>query len=128
MSTPPRLTPFSYVVLALIGEGGAGPHDIVRMMRRGSMYWSAAESAFYAEPKRLEALGLLHSDKQPGATPQRTVYRLTDAGRDAVARWLSEPAGFPRIQNEAVVKVLASDLADDAAVASAVTAMRDEIA
>ena len=27
------LTPFSYVILILVGEGGAGPHDLVRMMR-----------------------------------------------------------------------------------------------
>ncbi len=62
----PELTPFSYAVLALVGEGGAGPHDIVRMMRQGRMYWSAAESHYYAEPKRLEGLGYLVSRKEPG--------------------------------------------------------------
>ena len=128
MSSGPRLTPFSYVVLALIGEGGAGPHDLVRMMRQGRVYWSAAESHYYAEPKRLEKLGLLRSAKQPGATTPRTHYALTDAGRTALAEWLGEPAGFPRIQNEAIVKVLAADLGDDAAVAAAVAAMREQIA
>ena len=127
MSSEPRLTPFSYVVLALIGEGGAGPHDLVRMMRQGRVYWSGAESNYYAEPKRLEKLGLLASRKQPGATTPRTHYRLTPAGRAALAEWLGEPAGFPRIQSEAIVKVLASDLGDDAAVAAAVAAMRDEL-
>src|SRR5690349_6727292 len=98
MSSRSPLTPFSYVVLALIGEGGAGPHDLVRMMRQGRVYWSAAESHYYAEPKRLEALGLLRSEKRPGATTARTHYRLTAAGRAALADWLAEPAGFPRIQ------------------------------
>src|SRR5919198_3026848 len=28
------LTPFSYVILALVGEDGAGPHDLVASMRR----------------------------------------------------------------------------------------------
>src|SRR4051812_27963935 len=47
-----RLTPFSYCVLALVGQGGAGPHDLARMMRQqGGLYWSAAESQWYAEPK-----------------------------------------------------------------------------
>jgi hypothetical protein len=61
MSSPPssdRLTPFSCVVLALVGGGGAGPHDLTRMMRQqGGLYWSAAESQWHAEPKRLERLG-----------------------------------------------------------------------
>ena len=41
-----ELTPFSYVVLTLVGEGGAGPHDIVRMMRRSRIYWPSAESHY----------------------------------------------------------------------------------
>ena len=52
-----RLTPTSYAVLVLVGQGGAGPHDLVRMMRQGRVYESAAESQYYAEPKRLERLG-----------------------------------------------------------------------
>ena len=28
-----KLTPFSYTVLILVGDGGAGAHDLVRMMR-----------------------------------------------------------------------------------------------
>ena len=51
-----KLTPFSYVVLALVGRGGASPHDIVRMMREGSIFWTTSESHYYAEPKRLPPL------------------------------------------------------------------------
>ena len=40
-------------------RGGAGPHDLVRMVRQGRVYESAAESQYYAEPKRLELLGYL---------------------------------------------------------------------
>jgi DNA-binding PadR family transcriptional regulator len=81
-----RLTPFSYVVLAPIGEGGAGPHDLASMMRRGSIHWAAAESQWYGEPKRLERLGLLRSQKAPGKTGPRTHYLLTPKGRDALQR------------------------------------------
>ena len=88
-----RLTPFSYVVLALIGEGGAGPHDLASMMRRGSIYWAAAESQWYGEPKRLERLGYLRSEKRPGRTTARTHYLLTPKGR--AARADIDPAGPP---------------------------------
>src|SRR5262245_25189433 len=114
------LTPFSFTVLALVGEGGAGPHDLVRMMRQGSMYWTSAESQWYAEPKRLEKLGYLGSRKEPGKTRERTVYHLTDLGREALRSWISEPSSLPRIQSEAIVRMLAGDLAesDDALLGS----------
>jgi DNA-binding PadR family transcriptional regulator len=122
------LNPFSYVVLALVGRGGAGPHDLVRMMRSGRVYWAAAESHYYAEPKRLERLGYLRSEKRPGRTRERTHYHLTEQGEQALTAWLAEPAPFPRIQHEAVVRVLAADLVDDAVVARSIEGLRTEIA
>jgi DNA-binding PadR family transcriptional regulator len=122
------LNPFSYVVLALVGRGGAGPHDLVQMMRQGRVYWVAAESAYYAEPKRLEKLGYLRSETRPGKTRPRTHYLLTEKGERALADWLAEPAGFPRIQHEAVVRVLAADLVDDAVVARSLDGLRADLA
>ncbi len=123
-----RLTPFSYVVLALIGEGGAGPHDLASMMRRGSIYWAAAESQWYGEPKRLERLGYLRSEKRPGKTGPRTHYLLTSKGHTALREWLSQPSVLPRIQNEAIVRLLAGDIGrDDASLAESLRAMRADI-
>jgi PadR family transcriptional regulator, regulatory protein AphA len=124
-----RLTPFSYVVLALVGRGGAGPHDLTRMMRQqGGLYWSAAESQWYAEPKRLERLGYLRSRKEPGRTTPRTHYELTAAGRSALRVWAGEPSGLPRIQNEAIVRLLAGDLVGDETLRTSLGALREEIA
>jgi PadR family transcriptional regulator, regulatory protein AphA len=123
-----ELTPFSYVVMTLVGQGGAGAHDLVRMARSGRIYWDAAESQWYAEPKRLERLGYLSSRKQPGQTRPRTHYALTDKGGAALAQWMEEPARFPRIQHEAVVRLLAADIVGDEAVLESLRALRDEIA
>lgn len=122
------LTPFSYVILTLIGRGGAGPHDLVRMARTGRIYWDAAESQFYAEPKRLEGLGLLTSHTEPGRTRPRTHYSLTEQGRQALAAWMDEPARFPRIQNEPVVRLLAADLVPERRVLESLRALREHIA
>src|ERR1700749_4805685 len=103
MSNTPKLSPFSYVILVLVGEHGAGPHDLVQMMRDGRIYWTAPESQFYAEPKRLAQYGYLEATKAPGRTHQRTHYTLTAQGREALAQWLATPARFARIQNEAIV-------------------------
>ena len=115
-------------MLTLVGQGGAGPHDLVRMARNGRIYWDAAESQWYAEPKRLEQLGLLTAHKEPGRTRPRTHYTLTDEGREALAAWMDEPARFPRIQHEPVVRLLAADLVGEDAVLDSLRALRDEIA
>jgi DNA-binding PadR family transcriptional regulator len=121
------LTPFSYVILVLVGENGAGPHDLVRMMRDGRIYWAAPESQFYAEPKRLETAGYLAASKQPGRTHERTHYTLTDEGRQALAQWLATPARFPRIQNEAVVRLLGAEYAERGVLLESLSALRREL-
>ena len=127
MSKAGRLTPFSYVILALVGRDGAGPHDIVRMMREGAIFWTTSESHYYAEPRRLAAHGYLQARTEPGRTRPRTHYELTDAGREALTAWLAEPAAMPRVQNELVVKLLAADFSDDATIAAALTGVRADI-
>ena len=122
-----RLTPFSFVILVLVGREGAGPHDLRRMADQGRVYWDAAPSQWYAEPKRLEELGLLKAKKQPGRTRERTHYTLTAKGRRALEDWVRTPSSLPRIQNEPVVRLLAADLVDPSAVLEGLEAMRAEI-
>ena len=123
------LTPLSYVVLALVGRDGAAPHDLVRMARGGQrLYHAGAASKIYEQPKRLEQRGYLRSEKRPGKTRERTYYTLTPKGVDALREWLARPSSFPRIQSEAVARVLASDLAEDErVVADSLQALREEI-
>lgn len=127
MSSPSKLTPFSYVILVLVGENGAGPHDLVRMMRDGRVYWTAPESQFYAEPKRLAAAGYLSATKEPGRTHERTHYMLTDSGRDALAQWLATPTRFPRIQNEPIVRLLGEQYAERGVLLESLAALRTEL-
>jgi DNA-binding PadR family transcriptional regulator len=115
-------------VLALVGRDGAGPHDLARMMRaQGGLYWAAAESQWYAEPKRLEHLGLLRSSRQPGRTTPRTHYELTDAGVQKLREWLGQPSSLPRIQHEALVRVLAADLGRDDEVLASLGGLREDV-
>ena len=116
-------------MLALVGHDGAGPHDLARMMRaQGGLYWAAAESQWYAEPKRLEQLGLLRSTRQPGRTTPRTHYELTDEGAEVLSEWLARPSALPRTQHEALVRVLAADLGRDEDVLASLGALREDVA
>ena len=123
-----ELTPLSYTLFVLIGRGGAGPHHIVRMVRQGRVYQSAAESQYYAEPKRLERLGYLKARKQPGKTRQRTHYTLTSKAYAALRDWMRTPATFPRFENNAIVRLLAADLVGEKPVLGSLTALRTDIA
>jgi hypothetical protein len=61
------------VLLALVGKGGAAPHDLVRIARgRQRLYYAGAASKIDEQPKRLERLGYLRSEKRPGKTRERT--------------------------------------------------------
>jgi DNA-binding PadR family transcriptional regulator len=122
------LTTFSYAILALVGEGGAGPHDLVESMRRGGRpYWAASKRNMYGEPKRLEQLGYLTSSKQPGKTRQRTVYRLTERGEQALREWVQEPTSFPRIQSEAPIRLVAGYLVSDAELLTSLQSLEHEL-
>jgi DNA-binding PadR family transcriptional regulator len=98
------------------------------MQAQGGLYWAAAESQWYAEPKRLERLGLLRSTRQPGRTTPRTHYELTEEGAAALREWVGQPSSLPRIQHEALVRVLAADLGRDADVLASLSALREDVA
>ena len=125
---PESLTPFSFVVLVLVGRGGAGPHDLRRMADEGPVYWDAAPSQWYAEPKRLAAMGLLSARKEPGLTRERTHYSLTIEGIRALQAWVRTPASLPRMQHETVIRLMAGSIVPPEAVLGGLGAIRDEVA
>lgn len=127
LSRKAPLTTVSYVVLGLVGEGGEGAHDLAQILRRGNVYYAVAPSQVYAEPKRLERLGYLSVRKEPGKTKPRNVYSLTDRGRQALREWMSQPASFPRLQNEAAVRIMAADIAGPERVLDSLRGMRPAI-
>ena len=122
-----RLSPFSFTILVLVGRDGAGAHDLRRMAAQGRVYWDAAPSQWYAEPKRLAEHGYLEAHKAPGRTHERTHYTLTELGREALAEWVRTPASLPRIQNEPVVRLLAADLVEPENVREGLESLRAEI-
>jgi DNA-binding PadR family transcriptional regulator len=128
MASDDNLTPFSYVILALVGRNGAGPHDIVRMMREGAVFWTTSESHIYAEPKRLAKLGYLEAHKEPGRTRERTVYSLTDKGLEALRAYARTPATFTPLKSDPLLRMLICDLVGEPVTRKSIAALRDDIA
>jgi DNA-binding PadR family transcriptional regulator len=121
------LTPFSIVILTLVGRGGAGPHDLRRNAEQGRMYWDAAPSQWYAEPKRLAKRGYLEAQKLPGKTRERTHYTLTPKALEALEQWARTPVPLPKMQHETVVRLLSADLVPPRAVREGLAALRTEV-
>jgi DNA-binding PadR family transcriptional regulator len=123
-----ELTLFSYEILGLVGRGGAGAHDLLRMARRGRILAWAGESQYYVEPKRLARLGYLEARKEPGKTRERTVYTLTERGLEALRAWAQTPVEFTPVKSELLLRLLIADLVGEAATRQGIGALRDDIA
>ncbi|HZT53838.1 MAG TPA: hypothetical protein VE995_05605 [Gaiellaceae bacterium] len=123
-----ELTLFSYEILGLVGSGGAGAHDLLRMARQGRLLDWAGESQYYVEPKRLAGLGYLDARKEPGKTRERTVYTLTDKGREALADWARTPVTVTPLKSEPLLRLLICDLVGEHVTRESLATLRDDLA
>jgi DNA-binding PadR family transcriptional regulator len=123
-----ELSLFSYEVLGLVGRGGAGAHDLLRLARRGRILDWAGESQYYVEPKRLAKLGYLEAHREPGKTRERTVYRLTDKGLDALRDYARTPVRFTPLKSEPLLRLLICDLVGEPVTRASLATLRDDIA
>jgi DNA-binding PadR family transcriptional regulator len=124
----PELGLFSYEILGLVGREGAGAHDLLQMARRGRFLDWAGESQYYVEPKRLAKLGYLRTEKQPGKTRERTVYRLTDAGLEALQEYARTPVTFTPLKSDALLRLLIADLVGAEVTRESLATLRDDVA
>jgi DNA-binding PadR family transcriptional regulator len=123
-----ELSLFSYEILGLVGRTGAGAHDLLRLARRGRILDWAGESQYYAEPKRLARLGYLEARKEPGKTRDRTVYRLTEKGVDALRAYAWTPSTLTPLKSDPLLRLLIADLVGEEATRESLVALRDDLA
>jgi len=123
-----ELSLFSYEILGLVGRGGAGAHDLLRMARRGRMLDWAGESQYYAEPKRLASLGYLEARREPGKTRERTVYTLTDKGLDALRAYARTPVRFTPLKSDPLLRLLICDLVGEPVTRASMATLREDVA
>jgi DNA-binding PadR family transcriptional regulator len=123
-----ELSLFSYEIMGLVGRDGAGPHDLLRMARRGRILDWAGESQYYVEPKRLAKLGYLEAHSGPGRTRPRTVYKLTDQGLEAMREWARTPVRVTPLKSEPLLRLLVADLVGDDITRASLATLRDDIA
>jgi DNA-binding PadR family transcriptional regulator len=108
------LTPTSFAMLSLLSIRPWSAYDLTRYMTRSTLraIWPRAESRIYAEVRRLEAHGAATSKVERTGGRKRSVYSITDAGREALNAWLHEPSKRFVYESEAMLKVAYSDNSD----------------
>ena len=103
----PRLPVTSFAVLGQVAAGPATGYEVKARIEAGAaQFWHASYSQIYAELRRLEGLGYVTEERvvQEGR-PNKRVYTITAAGRDALREWLGEPWGLAHLRDESLVKL-----------------------
>jgi DNA-binding PadR family transcriptional regulator len=105
----------SYGLLGLLARKPLSGYDLAQQMkRRVGLMWSALPSQIYPELARLEKQGLVTHQvvEQPDYRPDKKVYEITEAGREALRQWVTEPTPPTAIRDEFVLKAYSIWLAD----------------
>jgi PadR family transcriptional regulator AphA len=79
------------------------------MERTLNRFWPRARSRLYQEPKKLVAHGLAVATKDAVGRRPRTVYTITEQGREALAEWLKAPGAEPSLEYEQLLKIFFAD-------------------
>jgi PadR family transcriptional regulator AphA len=102
----PRPTSTTFAVLGLLAVRPWSTYELTRQMDRSlGRMWPRAASKLYEEPKKLVALGYASAETGTVGKRPRTVYSITEDGRNALARWLAEPGDGPVVEFEQLVKL-----------------------
>lgn len=105
-----ELTTTSYSILGLLALRSWTTYELAKQMERGLHYfWPRAESRLYEEPKNLVAQGLALAEKTYVGKRARTIYSITQLGREALQKWLGTEASPPVLQCETMVRLIYAD-------------------
>jgi PadR family transcriptional regulator, regulatory protein AphA len=127
-STDRDLTTTSYAILGLLELQPWSTYELATQMRRNLHYfWPRAESNLYIEPKRLERDGLVQSIPEPVGRRRRTVYTITDKGRQALRDWLAVPSASSRLESEVMVKLMWANLGAKSELLATIYAFRAQL-
>ena len=96
-----RPSPLALAVLSLLVTGPLHPYGMQRLIRqwgKDRVVNVGQRASLYKTIKRLHDAGLIavRQTERDQQYPERTVYELTDAGREAARAWLADMLAVPR--------------------------------
>ncbi len=127
MSQPTKLSPTSFAILGLLARKPQSAYELNSIMQTSliRVFWPRAESHLYSEPKKLLLHHYVTEHKEQVSGRNRTVYTITELGRDCLRTWLrSEENPDLRMQSELMLKLI---LADGGSVSGAESAIHQSL-
>ena len=104
------MTTSSYAVLALLDLKPWTAYQLTQQAQRSLRYaWPKSERLLYSEPKKLVKLGYATTHMEKTGNRTSNVYEITDEGRSALTEWTSSKTQPPRIEIEALLRLLFAD-------------------
>ncbi|GCE24546.1 hypothetical protein KDA_00300 [Dictyobacter alpinus] len=116
----PEAYPITYGVLGLLAYWGPlSGYDLKRLFDQVlSAMWSAAHSQIYNELKRMKELGWVEMEREEQESrPDRKVYSITRAGREALTNWQQQPPAVLQLRDELLLKITFGSFAPPSAIA-----------
>ncbi|GGQ64254.1 PadR family transcriptional regulator [Streptomyces asoensis] len=95
-------------LLALLARGPAHGYELKQDLERllGAAYPQPNIGQIYVTLGRLEKTGLIEGEEvEQSGRPNKKIYHLTDAGREALRAWYEETADEPRLRDEFFMKL-----------------------
>ena len=106
-----KLSSTSAGLLGLLSLRSWSSYELTAQVRRSLKFvLPRAESALYAEQRRLATAGLVTFDTETQGRRPRKVYRLAARGQQALQAWLRDPVAEPHIEMEPLLRLLFADL------------------
>lgn len=104
-------SPTGYSLLGFLAWGPASGYDLRSLVERSVAYfWPVSHTQIYNELRRLVTLGLATEERvAQESRPDKRVYRITPAGRDAFRSWLARPMGGLTSRDPLLLKVFFAD-------------------
>jgi PadR family transcriptional regulator, regulatory protein AphA len=122
-------TTTSYAILGLLSVRQWSTYELAKQVRRSlRWFWPRTERKIYDEPKRLVADGLATATRQYTGQRPRTVYGITNQGRDELSRWLDRPPATRSVEFEGMLKLFFADAGSLDQLAATLTAIERDAA
>jgi len=104
------MTTSSYALLALLDLKPWTGYELTHQAQRSLRYaWPKSERLLYSEPKKLVERGFATVHQEESGNRTRNVYTITEEGRQALNDWTSTRTQPPRLEIEALLRVLFAD-------------------
>jgi DNA-binding PadR family transcriptional regulator len=115
-------------ILGLLAHGELSAYELVKTAGRSVGYfWAPATSQFYAVLPRLVETGLASSRVvRQSSRPDKRVYRISAAGRDALREWINGPTPAEPSRNPLLLQLFFGDHGDPQALLEHVRERRRE--